>query len=152
MFLWRISNHAELDGRGGLLASARWHTQGRAIVYLAASPAGALVEVLVNLELDAGRLPGSYTMLKAEAPDDIRIMRVELASLPENWAGDLSISRGRGDEWLAGRESALLEVPSAILPDTFNVLLNPHHEDAGRIQVLWQRAYPYDRRFFKVRK
>jgi len=152
MFLWRISNHAAVDGRGGLLASARWHTQGRPIVYLAASPAGALVEVLVNLELDAARLPGSYTLLKAEAPDDIQVSRIEVASLPQGWADDLAISRSRGDEWLAGGESALLEVPSAILPETWNVLLNPHHPDAGRIGVVWQQAYPYDRRFFKARK
>jgi RES domain-containing protein len=152
MFLWRISNHEGLDGRGGMLASARWHTQGRPVVYLAASPAGALVEVLVNLELDAARLPGSYMMLKVEAPDDILVRRIEMASLPSGWAGDLSISRSLGDEWLAGGESALLEVPSAIVPDTFNVLLNPQHPDAGRIKVVWQRAYPYDRRFFKVRR
>ncbi len=152
MFLWRISNHEGLDGRGGLLASARWHTQGRPIVYLAASPAGALVEVLVNLELDAARLPGNYTMLKVEAPDDIAIRRVEVGSLPESWASDLAISRSLGDEWLASGESALLEVPSAILSDTFNVLLNPEHPDAVRIKVVGQRAYPYDRRLFKVRK
>jgi len=150
MFLWRISNHEGLDGRGGLLASARWHTQGRPIVYLAASPAGALVEVLVNLELDAARLPGSYRLLKAEAPDDIQVRRVE--SLPEGWKDDLAVSRSVGDEWLAGGESALLEVPSAILPETFNVLLNPHHPDGGRIRVVGQQAYPYDRRFFRVRK
>jgi RES domain-containing protein len=108
--------------------------------------------VLVNLELDPGRLPGSYTMLKADAPDDIALRGVELASLPEGWRDDPAISRGLGDDWLAGAESALLEVPSAILPDTFNVLLNPQHPEAGRIRVVWQRAYPYDRRFFKVRK
>jgi RES domain-containing protein len=152
MFLWRISNHEGLDGRGGLLASARWHTQGRPIVYLATSPAGALVEVLVNLELDAARLPRSYTLLKVEAPDDIPMMRVELASLPQGWRTDPAISRARGDDWLAAGESALLEVPSAILPDSFNLLLNPNHPGAARIRVVSQLAYPYDRRFFKVRK
>jgi RES domain-containing protein len=152
MFLWRISNHEGLDGRGGLLASARWHTQGRPIVYLAASPAGALVEVLVNLELDAARLPGSYMLLKVEAPHDISVRRIEAGSLPEGWTADLAVSRSLGDEWLRGGESALLEVPSAILPDTFNVLLNPQHPDAGRIRVVAQRAHPYDRRLFKLRK
>ena len=152
MFLWRISNHVELDGRGGLLASARWHTQGRPIVYLAASPAGALVEVLVNLELDPGRLPGSYTLLKAEAPDDLPVRRVNVASLPEGWIGDLGVTRGIGDKWLAGRESALIEVPSAILPGTSNLLLNSLHADAERVRVVWSHAYPYDRRFFRVRK
>ncbi len=152
MFVWRISNHETLDGRGGLLASARWHTQGSPIVYLAANPAGALVEVLVNLELDAARLPGNYTLLKAEAPDDIRIQRIETSTLPEHWKSDLAISRSKGDAWLASRESALLEVPSAILPETYNILMNPNHPDAAQIKPVWHQVYPYDRRLFKVRK
>jgi RES domain-containing protein len=152
MFLWRISNHVELDGRGGLLASARWHTQGRPIVYLAGSPAGALVEVLVNLELDPGRLPGSYTLLKAEAPDELPVQRVDVAALPEGWVGNLAVTRGMGDAWLADGESPLLEVPSAILPETLNLLLNPLHADAGRVRVVWSHACPYDRRFFRVRR
>jgi len=57
MFLWRISNHATLNGRGGLYTSARWHTAGRLVVYLAESSAGALLEALVHLELKPGRLP-----------------------------------------------------------------------------------------------
>ena len=152
MFLWRISNHDTLDGRGGLLASARWHTQGHLIAYLAASPAGALVEVLVNLELDPARMPGNYTLLKAEAPDDIRVQRLDAATLPENWKTDLAISRSRGDEWLANRESPLLEVPSAILPETFNILMNPNHPDAAQIKPVWHQVYPCDRRLFKVRR
>jgi RES domain-containing protein len=106
----------------------------------------------VNLELDAARLPPNYTMLKVEAPDDVQVRRIDPALLPEGWPRDVSISRNRGDEWLASGESALLEVPSAILPETLNVLLNPHHPDASRVKVVWQRAYPYDRRFFRVRK
>ncbi len=150
MFLWRISNHDSLEGRGGLLASARWHTQGRPIVYLAASPAGALVEVLVNLELDP--VPPAYTLLKIDAPDDISIARIDSDSLPENWQRDLIWSRSRGDEWLASGQQVLLEVPSAILPDTYNILLNPLHRDAQRIRILSHHAYPYDRRLFKPRR
>ena len=64
MFLWRISNHAALDGRGGLLAGARWHMAGQPIVYLAESPAGSLLEVLVHLELDLDNLPKSFKLSK----------------------------------------------------------------------------------------
>jgi RES domain-containing protein len=151
VFLWRISNHSTLDGRGGLHAAARWHSQGHAIVYLAASPAGALVEVLVHLELDPQRLPASYGMLKAEAPDEAQPRRITAASLPNNWRDDLMLTRRKGDEWLIADESALLEVPSAILPETFNLLLNPRHPDAERITILWHQPFPYDRRFFKVK-
>lgn len=146
MFLWRISNHDTLDGRGGLLASARWHTRGRPIVYLAATPAGALVEALVHLELKPDQMPKSYRLLKVEAPDDLP--KMYFSALSEDWLHNETVSRTLGDEWLALGQSVLLEVPSAILPETFNVLLNPVHADAGRVRVLWHEAYPFDERLF----
>ncbi len=146
MLLWRISNHATLDGRGGLAASARWHTEGREVVYLAESPAGALVEALVHLELDPARLPKSYRLLKAEAPDNLSMKTITGANLPRSWIADQIATRTVGDEWLASKTTALLRVPSAIVPETFNVLLNPEHPDAGSVQVLWQEEHPWDAR------
>jgi len=147
VFLWRISNHETLDGRGGLLASARWHTRGRPIVYLAATPAGALVEALVHLELKPDQLPKSYQLMKAEAPDDLP--KMHFSALSEDWRHNETASRTLGDEWLGQNQTALLEVPSAILPETFNLLLNPLHPDAARVRVLWHEAYPFDERLFK---
>ena len=149
MLLWRISNHATLDGEGGLIASARWHTQGHPILYLADSPAGALVEVLVHLELDPARLPRSYKLLKAEAPDDISRREIGKAELAANWTQDLRSTRELGDEWLRSRSTALLRVPSAIVPETFNVLLNPHHPEAGRVRIVSHRDYPWDKRLLE---
>ena len=151
MLLWRISNHASIDGHGGLVASARWHTRGRPIIYFAATPAGALVEVLVNLELDFSHLPQSYKLLKASLPDNVSPLRIEPESLPPDWREDTLASRSIGDDWLEAQSSALLMVPSAILPETYNLLLNPNHADAHEIQVLWHRNYPYDQRLFKKR-
>ena len=149
MILWRISNYAALDGRGGLFASARWHTQGHSIVYLAESPTGALTEVLVNLELDHSSLPTSYKLLKAEAPDDIAVRMIRESDLPAKWTEDVLATRTIGDEWLASGSTALLRVPSVIVPETYNVLLNPQHADAARVKVLWYREYPWDQRFFE---
>ncbi|MGB9409097.1 MAG: RES family NAD+ phosphorylase, partial [Terracidiphilus sp.] len=47
--LWRISNYVDLSGEGGLTASARWHTKGKPVVYLADSPAGAMLERIVHM-------------------------------------------------------------------------------------------------------
>jgi RES domain-containing protein len=149
MLLWRISNHTTLDGRAGLFASARWHTQGHPILHLAETPTGALTEVLINLELDPSSLPTSYKLLKAEAPDDISIRSVAEAGLPENWREDQVVTRTIGDEWLASGDTALLRVPSVIMPETFNILLNPQHADAARVNVLWHREYPWDQRLFE---
>ncbi len=149
MVLWRTSNRTTLDGRGGLVASARWHTQGRPIVYLAESPAGALTEILVHLELKPDELPRSYKLLKVEVPGDLAVARLGLTELSRRWKSKLTITRTIGDEWLASRKTALLRVPSAIVPETFNVLLNPEHRDARRIKVLSHQRYPWDERLFK---
>ncbi len=149
MLLWRISNHATLGGEGGLIASARWHTQGHPVLYLAETPAGALVEVLVHLELHPGHLPKSYKLLKAEAPDNISVRTIGKADLAENWTRDLTASRTLGDEWLRSRATALLRVPSAIVPETFNLLLNPRHLEAGRLRVIAHRDYPWDKRLLE---
>src|SRR5450432_3498136 len=102
MRLWRISNHANLSGDGGLYASGRWHSRGRRVVYLADHPASALVEVMVHLEIDAEDLPTHYQLLGVEVPDDIAIMRVDEAGLPAGWREQTELTRARGDDWLRG--------------------------------------------------
>lgn len=149
MLLWRISNYASLDGEGGLIASARWHTRGHPVLYLAQTPAGALVEVLVHLELDPAHLPKSYKLLKAEAPDEILVGTVGKTDLPDDWTNNLLATRTLGDKWLRSRATALLRVPSAIVPETFNLLLNPRHPDAGRLRVVSHRDYPWDKRLLE---
>jgi RES domain-containing protein len=146
MFLWRISSHSTLDGRGGLQASGRWHTEGRRIVYLAETPAGALVEVLVHLELDPAHFPQYYRLLKAEAPENLPARTITPSELPGNWIADQITTRTVGDEWLASKMTVLLRVLSVIVPETFNVLLNPERADAARVQVLWHEQYPWDTR------
>jgi len=115
MILWRISKHSALDDRGGLFASARWHTHGRPIVYLAESPAGALLEALVHLELVTGAYPAHYGLLKIEAPARISRRKVETARLSQNWFKDLVETRTIGDEWLASRSALFLRVPSVLV-------------------------------------
>jgi RES domain-containing protein len=146
MFLWRISNHRTLDGRGGLETSARWHTQGRPIVYLAESVPGALLEVIVHLELSPVRLPKSYQLLKVEVPDDLSTETLSAADLGQAWVNDETLTRTVGDQWLTSKRSALLRVPSAIAPETINVLLNAAHEGARRLKIVSHREYPWDLR------
>jgi RES domain-containing protein len=141
MFLWRISNYATLDGIGGTLQSARWHTKGRPIVYTADHPASALLELLVNV--DASLLPDDIQLLKILVPTDVTTVA---ATPPLNWPHDYSVSREVGDQWLERRNSPLLLVPSAILPDVYNTLINPRHPDAARITIINVQRVPLDTR------
>ncbi len=146
MLLWRISNYTTLDGGGGLKASHRWHTRGHPIVYCAPNPAIALLEVLVHLEVALEDIPLQYRFLKIEAPDETPTERMENDQLPQGWRSAVNITRHIGDTWLQSRRTALLEVPSVLVPETLNILLNPRHPAAERIQVVAVVEHPFDPR------
>jgi RES domain-containing protein len=146
--LWRISNHRSLTGEGGLRYSARWHTAGRPVVYLAASPAGAMIEVLVHLELQEDELPPSYTLLGVEAPNNLATEEIRISG-GRDWKANLSMTRSLGDEWLTGAKTALARVPSAILPNTFNHLLNPLHRDAKQLRIVSVTKANFDPRLLR---
>ena len=147
MLLWRISNYETLDGVGGLLAAGRWHSKGRPVVYCAPDPATALLEVLVHTgEFDVDDMPVTYKYLKTEAPDSIIGETVALADLPAGWQDDVMVTRRIGDRWLAAAHTALLSVPSVVVPETMNVLINPKHLDSAKLHIAEIIAYPLDDR------
>ena len=146
MLLWRISNHVSLDGGGGLRASQRWHTRGRPVVYCAPNPATALLEVLVHLEIDLEDLPTHYRFLKIEAPETTTIEQIERTALPSDWVENTSVTRRIGDTWLHSQRSALLAVPCVLVPETYNLLLNPLHPDATQVRIVDVIEYPLDTR------
>jgi len=148
MILWRISDHADLGGVGGLKWSGRWHNRGRKVVYLADSPTGALLERLVHLDLDPENTPESYTRLKVTIPDDLAIAFLDPPS-DEDWRLDEGLTRNIGDAWLAGGKTCLARVASAIAADAWNYLLNPLHPDAERVQIVSVTREQYDRRIFR---
>jgi len=148
--IWRISNHATLDGGGGLRAPSRWHTRGRRVVYCASNPAAALLEVLVHAEIDIEDTPVTYKYLEIEVPDSIAIETADVGPLGPGWAMEVEASRRIGDRWLASGRTALLLVPSAILPATLNVLINPRHPDSAGIQIARIHRQPIDPRLVRA--
>lgn len=137
MILWRISNFNDLKGLGGLRASGRWHLAGQPVVYLAEHPALAFLEVLVHLEIGVvEQLPMTYQLLKVEAPDDMTVAVLGEEALPDDWRLQTEWTQSAGTEWLAGGTTALLKVPSAVMPYSSNLLLNPAHGDAARVRIL----------------
>ena len=145
--LWRISNHATLDGEGGRRYAARWHHAGLPIVYLAASPAGALIEVLVHLELSESQLPPTYTLLHVRVPADVPVSTLRVPG--DAWQTDLALTRRLGTAWLRGRRFALVRVPSTIVPSTSNYLLNPLHPLARRVKLLGTEQAVFDPRLLR---
>lgn len=137
MKVWRLCKrkHAALDGEGARLAGSRWNSRGTAVVYASDSLSLAALELLVHC--DPALLPDDLVAIAIEIPDGLARRRVEIAELPRSWRrhpAPESLAR-MGDLWAKEMLSAVLSVPSAVVPGERNVLLNLRHPDFGRIRV-----------------
>ena len=154
MQLWRLSASAyaeRFDGGYGLRRDGRWNGRGRPVTYCSTGPALCILEKLVHID-DASWLPDDLVFVRYEAPDDLQVEEVHLASLPQRWRMLGDLTRRLGNEWLDGVSACLLRVPSVIVPiaDTRdrNVLINHRHEDARRITLSRMETFRYDPRLF----
>ena len=93
-------------------------------------------------------LPSDLLQLEIDIPDKLKVMRIDIKDLPRNWQSypASAILQRRGDDWLAAGSTAVLEVPSAVIPEESNLLLNPQHADANNIRVVSTKAFAYDSR------
>ncbi|WP_321874170.1 RES family NAD+ phosphorylase [Burkholderia ubonensis] len=149
--LWRISNYADLKGIGGLRAGGRWHFAGQPVVYLAEHPALALLETLVHLEIaSVAQLPNGYQLLRVEVPDSVAVAEIAEHDAPADWRTNSDWTKGAGTEWLQTKPSALLRVPSAVVPHAHNFLLNPLHPAVAEIRVAEILQAPYDSRILRL--
>lgn len=142
----------DLTGRGAELTGGRWNEKGVAVVYAAASRALACLETLVHLA--SGGLPLNRYLVEISIPDPVwaAAQRESPASLPVGWdaqpASRASIGFGTG--WLRSKASALLLIPSAIVPEEFCVLVNPSHPDSASMVATKTRRWLYDPRLTRV--
>jgi RES domain-containing protein len=149
VILWRVSNYQTLDGVGGLYVSGRWHTKGYPVIYCAANPAAALLETLIHIEIDSEDRPERFHVLKIEGPDTLSQETVKADALPANWTDDFAASQDVGDRWLSEGRSVLLHVPSVLVPETWNILINPRHPQAHLLKITLTYEHPFDSRFFQ---
>jgi RES domain-containing protein len=151
MRVWRIARLAypPLDGEGARMNGARWNSLGRAMVYTAGSLALAIVELLVHTDPDL--IPADLTAFEIEVPDNLSRRVLGASDLPQGWddQDDLSLARAVGDTWLRVTDTCLLSVPSVIVPEEINDLINPAHPEASTISVVTSRPFSFDPRLLK---
>jgi len=142
--VWRLASgrYPPLVGEGARLAGGRWNSASRAVVYASESLALSLAECLVHV---TGALPRGYQAFKIFVPDDA-MEQVDLSSLRSGWEGDLGYTRAIGDQWLVDQRSLAIAVPSVVLPESINVLLNPLHPRAAELRIVEQQPFRFDPR------
>jgi len=154
--VFRLGKHAYrnqlFDGQGGLYASGRWTPRGRRVVYTSASISLAVLEYTVNYRR-RGWVPATV-LGRVIIPASVRAKTVSISDLPANWfaADPPSQLQSIGAEWLERADTALLKVPSAIVIEEWNYLLNPLHPDFRKLRVSAPKSFSFDQRVARSRK
>jgi RES domain-containing protein len=125
---------------------ARWSPKDVYIIYTASSRSLACLENVVNR--DRLGLLQSFVSITIDCPASIKIKTVRLTDLPSNWRdySQIPLTQGIGEQWVKENKSALLRVPSAVIEEEFNYLLNPKHEDFKLIKILKSEPFIFDNR------
>jgi len=152
--LWRIATDTpaytadDLSGEGAKLTGGRWYRKGTPVVYTSKSIALACLETLVHL--NASGLPLNRYLVQIDIPDNVwhKSKLFDIANLPAGWDATPTgkVSLDIGGHWLASNSSALLVVPSIIVPQEHNVLINPAHPETASITATKVSKWLYDTR------
>jgi RES domain-containing protein len=154
MQVWRICRRRcakrAYDGEGARRFGGRWNRRGDALAYASPTLSLAALELFVNLA--TARVPKDLVAVPANFPDELMTERWEAAELPRDWMHTSPLPeaiQNLGSEWIASLRTAVLLVPSVVIPEEFNVLLNPAHPDYARLEIGRPRRFEFDRRMWK---
>ncbi|QIB53071.1 RES domain-containing protein [Pseudomonas sp. OIL-1] len=114
------------DGEGARRHGGRWNSKGQRCVYLSSSISLATLEVLVHLQ--SSDLLAAYVLFSVKIPVE-HVRSLAKSDLPSNWQADPAPSETAaiGDGWLVSGDGVALVVPSTVIVQEKNILLNPAH-------------------------
>ncbi len=138
-------------GLGGRTRSGRWHERGPSITYASESRALAALEILVNL--DPEDLPDDLVIVPADLPEAC-CLEIHKRDLPRNWRLSPSpdSTQKLGGEWLKRGDTLAMILPSAVIPEERNIVLNPEHSDFSRLRVGRPEPFTLDPRLRRNRR
>jgi len=149
--VWRLSRPEfanELDGAGAGLFPGRWNSRGRKALYTASHLSLSVLEVYVNIPQELRDDLPILRAVRISIPDDARAAQVSQGRMAVLVAGPdpMAASRLVGDDWLDRNDTLVLEVPSVLVPEETNLILNPAHERMREVKIVSTRAFHFDPR------
>ncbi len=128
---------------------ARWNSKGIYVVYTAGSTALAILENIAHRNGEG--LNKNFKQITIEIPKSLGIKKVSLKSLPKFWykVENYNVCQEIGDRWVRNQETAVLEVPSSIVTNEKNYILNPNHQDFRKIKIKSIQDFEFDPRIRK---
>ena len=156
MVVWRVTRraHAEqpLTGEGARRFGGRWNHVGTSLVYTSGTLSLAVLEYLVNLPISD--LPDDLVSIQVQVPDDLARAELAIDDLPENWRTFPASEELKdiGSDWVREGTTPILSVPSVVIPNELNYLINPAHEEAKRVKVVSVDPFALDVRLYRAPK
>lgn len=152
MRAWRLARELhwrDREGTGAYLAGGRWTPAGTRVLHAASSIALAGLEYLVH----AARPPQDLVLISIDWPDDAPVDRPSITELPAEWASALPSERAQawGKRWCDANRALAMAVPSVIVPEERNYLINVSHEAMGAVKLERLRRFAFDPRLFGSR-
>jgi len=152
MHLFRIAKTVyirDLSGAGPRRYGGRWNHKGTAVIYTAETRSLVTLEYLVHVPLPYE--PRGLSIATLIVPDGASSRELRLSELPADWNRFPAPSRlaDLGSEWVCGNESLLLRVPSAVVDDEFNLVINPGHPEMADVSIEDVTPYAFDERLLR---
>lgn len=151
--VWRLiaerHSASAFDGEGARLYGGRWNHPGVPVVYTSATLSLAALELLLHLNLECA--PEDRVAIAAGIPADFEIQEGTAEALPAAWRSYPAPEalKDLGTAWARESRSPVLRVPSVVIPEDSNYLLNPHHPDFSRIEIREPTPFSFDRRLWR---
>lgn len=136
---------SDLSGAGSALHGGRWNSPGTRLIYAAENNVLAAFEVSVRIPLD--QISRNYVMIPIVIPEEAQLFTPKL---PKTWNTDIKLSRQAGDAFAKEGKYLLMKVPSAIISDAFNYLINPVHPMMEKVKTEEPRTILFDKRLMEM--
>ena len=150
MELYRIAQEKfaeDLSGNGARLFGGRWNSEGQFALYTSFTRSLALLETLAHTPAKLLQAK-TYLLITLFVPDTTTIQTLETKKLPNGW-DDVEISpftQKTGDQFLIAKKKLALVVPSVLMPEEINYILNPLHADFKKVKIINKRRIHFDKR------
>ncbi len=151
MIVFRLSKAiyaSDLSGRGAEISGGRWNSKGTPMLYCSESRALCTVEIAVHIPLNL--IPSDYKIISLEVPDRLKTLNLSSKELPVGWNSipPIAATREIGDKFVNDGKFIAIRVPSAIIREENNLLINPRHKDFRMLIIKSIEPFDFDKRLF----
>lgn len=151
MTVFRICNpqfSEDISGTGAKLYGGRWNSKGIAMLYASEHISLSVLEMLVHNHFTD--FATDLNLIHLAFADTLSVKEVKNSKLKTDWINDFDYTRFMGDQFIKAGTHAILKVPSAVIKEEHNFIINPSHSDFKKIKITQTVSFSTDKRLFSI--